>query len=296
MTTKQKIFASLKILGILWLVSSIVAVIFSIDADFSSGNVGNIAVIPIHGVITTTSASSFSTVVTSEDVLEQLDKANENPRIKAIILDINSPGGSGVAADEISQKIKSINKPTVAVIRDLGASAAYWISSATDHIYANRLSITGSIGVTGSYLEFSGLFTEYNISYQRYVSGALKDMGSPFKEPSELEEEIFQKLIDDMQTIFLDEVAQNRNLSKTETAKFGSGQIYLGIEAKELGLVDSLGTRDDALVYLENELNITAVPIEFKKKISFSELLSKMSSLLTPKIGKFINFPNINFI
>ena len=89
----------------------------------------------------------------------------ENKDIKAIVLEINSPGGSAVASDEIASAVKKSNKPTVAVIREAGASGGYWIASSTDHIIANRMSITGSIGVISSYLEFSGLIEKYWVGW-----------------------------------------------------------------------------------------------------------------------------------
>ncbi len=293
LTLKQKLFSSLKIIGILWLISSIAAMFFAVDTDFVAG--GNVAVIPIYGVITTTQESGFSSgMITSDSIIESLDKADTNPAIKAILLDINSPGGSGVAADEVGQKIKSLNKTTVSVIRDVGASAAYWIASATDYIFANKLSFTGSIGATGSYLEFSRFLEQYNISYQRFVSGELKDMGSAFKEPSANERRIYQKIIDDAKDIFVEEVALNRNLSIEEVNEMATGQVYLGREALELKLIDELGTKQDALLYIEANLNITAKTVEFKQKKSFSDLLSDFKSSLTPKIGKFINPTPLN--
>jgi len=285
LTLKQKIFSSFKIIGILWLLSSIAGMFFSVDTDFVAG--GNVAVIPIQGVIVTTSGSSFgSGYVISDDIIESLEEANENPAIKAILLDVNSPGGSGVAADEISQKIKSLNKTTITVIRDVGASAAYWIASATDYIFANKLSFTGSIGATGSYLEFSRFLEQYNISYQRFVSGELKDMGSAFKAPSAKERRIYQEIINDAKDIFVEEVALNRDLSIEAVDDMATGQIFLGKDALELKLIDALGTKQDAIYYIEQSLNITVKAVEFKQKKSFSDLFTDFS---TGKIGKFIN-------
>jgi len=278
---KKKIIAALKIIGIIWLLSIIISMMFT-NSNFDTGN---IAVIPIYGEITTIDGTGFSAGTSAEKVIEYLDEAYNNPNIEAIILDINSPGGSGVGADEIGQKIKESDKLTVAVIRDYGASAAYWIASSSDYIYANRLSLTGSIGVIGSFLDFSGFIQEYNITYQRYVSGELKDMGSAFKTPSRKEQEVFQKLIDDMQDIFIEEVALNRNLTISEVEKMATGQIFLGIEAKELGLIDELGTKEDAVKYIENKLNITSDLVKYEEKITFMDLLS----MKTGEMGKFIN-------
>src|SRR3990172_9614359 len=158
-------------------------------SDFDDDNgvgFGNVAIIRIYGPILTTDGGLLSGEVTkSDDILKFIKKANESDEIKAVVFEINSPGGSAVASDEIGRAIKEMNKTTVAWIREVGASGGYWIASSTDHIIANRMSITGSIGVIGSYLEFSGLLNRYNVTYQRMVSGKYKDMGSPFKELSD---------------------------------------------------------------------------------------------------------------
>lgn len=285
---KNNIWVILGILGGLWLIAVIAAGVFMfVYSDSSSiNNKGNVAVIPVHGVISVQSSGSFSMEgITSDQVIANLKKANNNPNVKAIILDINSPGGSGVAADEIGQAIKSIDKPVIAVIRDYGASAAYWIASATDYIFVNRLSVTGSIGVIGSYLDFSGFIEDYNISYQRYVSGELKDMGSAFKKPSTQERIVFQEIIDDMKQIFVEEVALNRNLSIKKVNGLATGQIFLGGKAKQFGLVDAIGTKLDATSYLENKYNISVELIDYKEKKGLSDFFG----LSSDKIGTFIN-------
>ena len=240
----------------------------------------------MHGAIYVNEPGSLSMDgVTSDQIIDQLEKASNDPGVKAIILDINSPGGSGVAADEISQKIKTLEIPVISVIRDSGASAAYWIATSTDKIFANRMSLTGSIGVVGSYLDFSDFITEYNVSYQRYVSGDLKDMGSAFKKPSSKDKEVFQKIINKMNDFFIKEVATNRNMSVTKVRKLATGEVYLGIDAKANGLIDELGTRSDAVKYLEIKLNSSITPVIFKEK----KTLSSLFELRTDEIGKFIN-------
>jgi protease-4 len=282
---QNKWFSVLKILIGFWILSFIAAAFFSFDSSVDSGNV---AIIPIHGIITTNPGSSLgSSGVSSDGILNLLDQANQNPSIKAILLDINSPGGSGVAADEIGQKIQSIDKPVIAVIRDLGASAAYWIATTSDLIYANKLSFTGSIGVIGSYLDFSGLMENYNVTYQRYVSGELKDMGSPFKKPTNLERDVFQDIIDQAKDVFIKEVASNRNMSIKKVEKLATGQIFIGKQAYELGLVDVIGTKEDALNFIETRINSSVDIVEYKNKKSLTELLSELN--VDTKIGKFIN-------
>ena len=134
-------------LGSLFILSFVITPLL-ISRDGASTE-GNVALITIEGVITTDGGASTigETTISSSQITEFLADAEANKDIKAIVLEINSPGGSAVASDEIASAVKKSNKPTVAVIREAGASGGYWIASSTDHIIANRMSITGSIGV-----------------------------------------------------------------------------------------------------------------------------------------------------
>ncbi len=234
--------------------------------------VGNIAVIPIEGVIVTDGAAGFGEELTSSTkILKLLKQADEDEEIKAILLEINSPGGSAVASAEIADKLKTIQKPVYSVIRSSGASGAYWIASATDRIYAHRYAVTGSIGVIGSYLEFADLLKDYNITYRRMVAGKYKDAGSPWKTLSKEENTLIQSILDTIHEGFIKEVAKNRNLDEKKVRELATGFIYLGEEAVALGLVDEIGSKESAVKALEQKLNITAELAEFSAKKTFAE-------------------------
>ena len=173
-----------------------------------------IVIIPITGTITTELTSSLmqQKETSSTAILNYLDLAQRNPNIKGVLLEINSPGGTVVASKEIADKVKQMNKPVVSYIREIGTSGAYWIASSSNVIVADPLSITGSIGVIGSYLEFSELLEKYGVTYQRLVSGSYKDTGSPFKELTEEEKKILQSKIDLIHLRFVTDVSKNKNL------------------------------------------------------------------------------------
>lgn len=265
----------------------IISLFVGIDVESLSGNV---ALIPIEDVIvgSGSSESIFESATISTDVVELIEKANRNPNIRAIILEINSPGGSAVASEEIANAVKKTNKTTVAWVREVGASGAYWIASASDYIVANRASITGSIGVIASYLEFPGLLERYNVSYQRLVSGKYKDMGTPFRELTEEEKIIFQQTLDTIRDYFVSEVAKNRNLNRKEVDKMANGLFYLGVQAKELGLVDELGGKDEVIGYIEKKEGIKAEVVEYKKEKTLFDVLSKVLSQQSFSIGRGI--------
>lgn len=251
---------------------------------------GNVALVPIEGVILSSDDSEFlfESVTNSQDAVEFIEKADKNPSIKAIILEINSPGGSAVASEEIANAVRKTNKTTVAWIRESGASGAYWIASASDYIIANRVSITGSIGVIASYLEFPGLLERYNVTYQRLVSGKYKDIGSPYKEMTPEEKAIFQENLDSIRDYFVSEVAKNRNLNKKDVDKIANGLFYLGAQAKDLGLVDEMGGKDEVIAYIERKEGIKADVVEYKKEETLFDVLSKVLSRQSFFAGKGI--------
>jgi len=239
---------------------------------------GNVAVIPIRGVIVTQTTDDIFDVgsTSSETVLRFIKDADDDPAIKAIMLDINSPGGSPVATDEIARAVKRLNKTTIAVIHDVGASGAYWVASSADTIVANPMSIVGSIGVYSSYIDIAGLMDKYGLKYNRLIAGEHKDLGSPFRNLTISERTILQLKVDKIHDIFIDAIAENRGLPRQRVEELATGIFYLGVEAEELGLVDMLGTKDDAVEHLEESLGIKAELVEYRKKETVLSLLSRI--------------------
>ncbi|MBD3202996.1 signal peptide peptidase SppA [Candidatus Woesearchaeota archaeon] len=287
---KKKIITIVTVIFGLWILSNIFALFIGFDTHGNASG-GNVAVIPIKGVISLETSQSLlgeAQGASSEVIVKDIEKAQKDPNIKAILFDINSPGGYPVATDEIGQKIKSSNKLTVAVIREMGTSGAYWIASACDHIIANRMSVTGSIGVYGSYLEFSDFLERFNVTYQRFVAGKFKDIGTPYKEPSDKERDIYQELINKLHDFFIKEVSENRGLSLEETRKVANGLIYLGVEAKDLGLIDSMGNKKTAVRFIEEKINRSVRLVEYKHKASLTDILGGIYSNNLFPMGKFI--------
>ncbi|MBW2985474.1 signal peptide peptidase SppA [Candidatus Woesearchaeota archaeon] len=268
-----------------WLLSGVLPAFF--QSQLSSGNV---ALIQIKGTIISEKSTGLigEQGTVASETIEAIKKADKNPNIKAILFEINSPGGSAVASSNIAAAIKNINKTSISLITEIGTSGAYWVASATDKIFANRMSVTGSIGVIGSYLEFSKLLERYNITYQRLVSGRYKDIGSPFKEMDFDEKIIMQSALQKIHTYFVEEVALNRNLSVDFINNLSNGLFYLGEESKELGLIDFIGNKEDAIKYLEIELNTTVKLAKYEKKRSLTDIFSKTISEKFFYIGKGI--------
>jgi protease IV len=284
------LFMVLRIFLILFIISFLLAgclslILFTGEEDINLED-KNVALIKINGVIALSSQDSpFMSVQTSQDILDFINTADNTPTIKAIVFEINSPGGTVIASKEIVDAIKKSNKTSVSWIREIGTSGAYWAASATDHIIADDLSILGSIGVYGSYLDFSGLLKDYNVTYNRLVAGEYKDMGSPLKELEKDEKKILQPKLDIIHDYFIRDVASNRKMTYQEVERLATGEYFLGIEAKENGLIDELGNYDSALTYISKELNITDIKVvEFTKPKTFFERLAKANS----KVGYFV--------
>lgn len=277
----------LTIAAVLFVVFVIVPLVFS---AFDGSKLGNVAKIPIEGVITGGGGSSLgSAAVSSKDIVDYIKTADENSQVKVIMLEINSPGGSAVASDEIAAAVNKAEKPVIALIREAGASGGYWIASAADHIIANRMSITGSIGVISSYLEFSGLMDKYGVSYERLVAGKNKDIGVPLRKLENNEREILQSKLDKIHDFFILGVAENRGMDISEVKKVATGEFYLGVEALDLGLVDQLGGMDTAEEYIKNNYGLEKVDyIVYRKEKGLLDIFGRVMSKMFFSMGEGI--------
>ncbi len=208
----------------------------------------NVALIPLHGEISNDSAL-FSSDLTAFQFVEKLELAENDSTVSSILIEINSPGGQVVATKQIVEKIRSIDKPVVAWISDIGASGGYYVASASDLIISDEDSITGSIGVISVVADYSELFEKIGLKFEVLKKGEHKDIGSPFSSLDEEERKIFQTLLDQTFENFVNDIKQFRG-EKLNTELFEQiidGRILSGTQAKEIGLVDELGSRDYAI-------------------------------------------------
>ena len=289
MINKQKRMKSWKIILILFLIL-VAVLLITVKTDSPKLSQNQIAVIPITGTLSSSSMgfSPLTAQVTNTDeILDSLEKANANHNVKAIILEINSPGGTVVASKEVAEAVAKSEKPTVALIREIGTSGAYWVASSADYIISDELSITGSIGVLSSYLEFSGFLQEHNVNYQELTAGKYKELGSPFKELTPEEEAIMKDKLVKIQDVFLREVQSKRKLKNIEDIR--TGKFYLGFEAKELGLVDELGNKETAVNKAKELAGIDNAELtRYESKKTLFDLFSALSSNSFYSMGKGI--------
>lgn len=250
-----------------------------------------VAVIPIKGVISSQGGFLTGEAVDANWVVDTIRSANDNPSVKAIVLEIDSPGGSPVASDEIARAVKGSKKPTVAWIGELGASGAYWIASSANRVVAHRMSITGSIGAYTEVVQLEGLMEKLGVREEMVKSGKYKDIGTPFRNITPEEKEIFGGMIKNIYDEFVLTVSENRNLSLNYTYSIADGRPYLGKEAKELGLVDELGNRKDAIRIAAGLANSTTEKtLEYaKEKSPFADLLQNSAASFGYGFGKSLS-------
>jgi len=184
-------------------------------------------------------------------VQEELRKAEADERIKALIVRINSPGGTITASDTLHRELYEFKRrkkiPVIAAIMDVGASGGYYAALAADTIVAHPTAVTGSIGVVMLTVNAQGLMEKLGVAPVAIKSGAMKDAGSPFRALNPDERAVFQGVIDDMFGRFVKLIAQSRQLPEERVRAFADGRIYTAEQALELGLVDRVAYLDEVI-------------------------------------------------
>lgn len=216
-----------------------------------------VAVINIEGVIACGSDSKETLFnqangVTSGSIMSQIREAAADDSVKALVLRIDSGGGSATAAEEIGRELarfkEKTKKPIVATMANSGASAAYWIAAcASDKVYANATTLTGSIGVYMPYMNTEELFKKIGITSDKIKSGPYKDIMTNDRPMTAEERAILQNIVNEIYDQFIYAVAAGRQMETSKVRELADGRVYTGLQAKNLGLVDELGDYYDAL-------------------------------------------------
>jgi protease-4 len=196
------------------------------------------------------------------DLLDKLAKADA---VKAVIVDIDSTGGSTAGGEALYEGLRKLSavKPTVATIGTVGASAAYMAAIATDHIVARRTSITGSIGVLFQFPEISELLKTLGVSVEEVKSAPLKAEPSPFKPASDEAKAVIAGLVKDSYDWFVDIVAERRGLSRSDALTLADGRIFTGRQAQQANLIDEIGGEEAALAWLASAKKIdSTLPVK----------------------------------
>jgi len=218
-------------------------------------------------------------IMTSEDIVRQLKKYDKNKNVKAIVVRVESPGGSVAPSQEIYEAMRNIReagKPIVVSMGDMAASGGYYISIGGTKIFSNPGTLTGSIGVILQYPNYMGLMDKVGVQYNTVKSGKMKDVGSPFRKSTDEETKYLQDLIDNTYNQFVGAVSHERGIPMDELKEIADGRVLTGWQAYEYGLVDTIGSYDDAIKYAAMLGGIEGEPktVKEKKKQTFVELLN----------------------
>ena len=269
------------LLVVLALVSVIMVSLAVISSNLgigeSLGSPEKVAVIYVQGTIFSGNVAEGLGYATSEEITGNIHRAAADDGVKAIVLRIDSPGGSPAAAQEVVEEIKKVQAkgiPVVVSMGDLAASAAYYISAPTDYIIANPSTNTGSIGVIWIFQNMSASYNETGVDYYVAKSGEMKDMGSTWRGLTDEEKEYADSVVMECYENFVTEVSEGRNMSRSEVKTLADGRIYTGTKAKELGLVDDFGNLYDAIDKAAKLGGISGEPkVEYMNKASLSKLI-----------------------
>lgn len=222
----------------------------------------------------------------ADDIVEQIERADEDSTVDALILNMNTPGGEVVASEDIRHAAEEFDGPTVAYATNLCASGGMWIASGCDRLHAREGSRVGSIGVNGVMFGLEGLLDKAGLEYRRFVSGDFKDSPSAFRDLRDDEVEYWQGLLDDWYDQFIETVAEGRGIDP-ETARETEARVFLGMEARELGLVDSLGPRNEMEEHLRKELGASELVVEeFEPEKGLTEKISLVTTRAARGFGR----------
>ncbi len=247
-----------------------------------------IAVIRLSGAIQSESSGLFpgGNVISPQLVRSQLGRAKNDMTVKAIVLQVESPGGNVAACQEILNEIEQVKKPIVVSFGTIAASGGYYISAKANKIVALPGTLTGSIGVISELPNLKGLFQKIGIDMEVFKGGKYKDMYAGLRELTPEEKAIMQEMTDQLYDQFVKVVAEGRGLNEAKVRELATGQLYTGVQATELGLIDELGGLDKAIDVAASLAGIEKPKIEYYKP--------EVPSLLSTLLGLGMNWQGLD--
>jgi len=246
-----------------------------------------VAIVELEGIITDV-----------DDLVRELKAHRENPAVRAVVIRINSPGGVVGPTQELHDailRVRQARKPVVASLGAVAASGGYYTAVACDQIYANKGTLTGSIGVIMQLANVEQLMKKVGVDYVVVKAGAFKDIGNMGRPMTPEERRVLQALLDDIHAQFIDAVAEGRKLPREEVVRFADGRVFSGTQAKDLKMVDALGGLEDAVLAAGKLAGLPSPPsvIQPRRHFSIMDLLrnqfggSAAGALLRPALPAF---------
>ena len=252
----KKILIILLVITLL-IVIGIALVGYFISGDHRSGGDNQIGLVNIKGVI-----------VDARETVKQLEEMTGDPGIKGIIIRINSPGGAVAPSQEIYDEIKRVAKikPIYSSLGTVAASGGYYVACGSQQIYANPGTLTGSIGVIMQFTNWKKVLDKIGVGSEVIKSGTHKDIGSPLRSMTAKEKTLLQEMINDVYNQFVVAVTENRDIPLDKLLSLADGRVFSGRQALEYGLVDKLGSLQQAIRDLARKAGITGKPEVVEKK------------------------------
>ena len=253
----------------------------SVEEEVTIGKGNNISLIELEGTIAGSSSLMGDGIISPQEVESLLNEAKKDSS-SALIISINSPGGSVEPTQEIYNSIERFKeksgKKVYVWMKEVAASGGYYLSCGADKIVAMPTTLTGSIGVIMNLVNSEELLKKIGVSLYTIKSGKYKDMGSISRPLTNEERAIFQNIIDESYNQFLKVVSEGRNIPLDQLKNLAQGQVFTGIKAKEVGLIDEIGDLEDTIALVKKDLNLKGEPkiITHKRRVSFFSLLENV--------------------
>ena len=269
--------------AVLFLVSMLgLSVVGNGPAVGISGTGDAVAIIHVQGPITSGDESDFSTGAVSGIIMSDLRAAADDPSVKAIVLRVDSPGGTVTGSAQIYEVVKEVEKPIVVSMVSVAASGGYYVSAPADHIIARPDTVTGSIGVILTLYDAEELLNEVGVDVTIIASGPNKALGTPWEELSPQQREILEAFVAESFEDFVRVVADGRGMSLDTVRELADGRIYTGRQALAVGLVDELGNLQDAIDKAAELGGISGEPriVEYEHLPDFQTFLRGFSTRL----------------
>ncbi len=221
------------------------------------------------------------------DLIKKLKTLESDSSVKAVIVHIDSPGGTTFGGEELYLALKKLSliKPVVSVIETMGASGGYMVALASNYIIAANMSITGSIGVIAQNYELVELAKKLGIKFENFKSSPLKAAPNPFEDTTSEVKSAQMELVNDSYEIFLDMLMKNRKMTRAQALKVADGKVYLGKRAKDLKLIDAIGGEEEAIIWLESNKKISS-------KIPVEEITWYPKETFLDEVKKFLHYGN----
>ena len=249
-----------------------------------------VAVVDLKGVI-----------ASSDEVVRQMKKYRNNSSVRAIVLHIDSPGGGVVASQEMYEEVRAVRdggKPVIVSMGSLAASGGYYVAVGGSYLVANRGTLTGSVGVISEFLQVKDALDKLGIGVKTIKAGKLKDAGSPMRAMNEDDQKYFQALMDDVHRQFIDVVARERKMDVEKVRELADGRVFTGEQALQLGLVDTLGTFEDAVRIAAVKVGIKGEPAivrERKRQMWYESFFGDAGETLKDLKQELIDRPVLSY-